>query len=234
MKKTALALALTTLAAGSVSAHETSHWRNSSGELVKNSSGECVRTINHSEDADSADCHGGAVKRQIPKPVPVVDNMAEKRKAMEEEARRRAEAAKKAAMAKTTETKKALESIRNISLGSGASFNTGSATLSSAGKAELNSLAAKIKQVGDGLKSVQIEGHTDSSGSAAFNQRLSQKRADAVKSYLADQGIDASKITAKGYGESQPVATNETSAGRAENRRVSVKVDGDIVEAVSQ
>ena len=70
-----------------------------------------------------------------------------------------------------------------------------------------------------------IEGHTDSRGSDSYNQRLSQRRADSVRSALISQyGIDANRISAIGYGESRPVATNDTDAGRQENRRVMVVI----------
>jgi OOP family OmpA-OmpF porin len=69
---------------------------------------------------------------------------------------------------------------------------------------------------------VSVEGHTDSVGSDAYNQRLSERRAQAVKDYLVHQGIDAGRITTTGYGESKPVASNATEAGRAQNRRAEV------------
>jgi OOP family OmpA-OmpF porin len=66
-----------------------------------------------------------------------------------------------------------------------------------------------------------VEGHTDSRGSDVYNQRLSDRRAHAVRDYLVSQfGIESSRVTAVGYGESRPIATNDTAAGRAENRRV--------------
>jgi len=71
---------------------------------------------------------------------------------------------------------------------------------------------------------VEVAGHTDSVGSEAYNQALSMRRADAVKDYLVSKGVKASRLTAKGYGESQPVASNDTDAGRAENRRVELIV----------
>ncbi|WP_413616619.1 OmpA family protein [Halomonas cupida] len=67
---------------------------------------------------------------------------------------------------------------------------------------------------------VVIEGHTDSTGSAEYNKQLSQERAASVARFLASQGIDPSRMRAVGYGEEQPIASNETDAGRAENRRV--------------
>jgi outer membrane protein OmpA-like peptidoglycan-associated protein len=72
---------------------------------------------------------------------------------------------------------------------------------------------------------LEINGHTDSQGAAAMNLELSQKRADAVKAYLAKKGVDASKLVAKGFGQTVPVADNATAAGRAKNRRVEFKVN---------
>ncbi|SNR39426.1 Outer membrane protein OmpA [Lutibacter agarilyticus] len=69
-----------------------------------------------------------------------------------------------------------------------------------------------------------IEGHTDSTGSEAFNLKLSQERADAVKDYLISKGVKAENLTAKGYGESQPIDSNKTRSGRAINRRVEIKL----------
>jgi OOP family OmpA-OmpF porin len=71
--------------------------------------------------------------------------------------------------------------------------------------------------------SLSIEGHTDSDGSDAYNQTLSQKRTESVKKYLISKGISASRLTATGYGETKPVASNKTSLGKAKNRRVELK-----------
>jgi len=69
-----------------------------------------------------------------------------------------------------------------------------------------------------------IEGHTDSDGKDAANQTLSENRAAAVKSYLIEKGISSSRLTSKGFGESMPIDTNKTKAGKANNRRVEVKL----------
>ncbi len=71
---------------------------------------------------------------------------------------------------------------------------------------------------------ISIEGHTDSSGSDAFNQRLSQKRAEAVRDYLIARGVEATRLKAVGYGESQPIAPNDTEEGREKNRRVEFNI----------
>jgi OOP family OmpA-OmpF porin len=71
---------------------------------------------------------------------------------------------------------------------------------------------------------IEIQGHTDSIGSAAFNMTLSVKRAQAVADYLTSHGIDANRLTVTGFGETRPVASNDTEEGRAQNRRVQLKV----------
>jgi len=70
---------------------------------------------------------------------------------------------------------------------------------------------------------VEIQGHTDSRGSRAYNMKLSQRRAESVMAYLASKGIAADRMTARGYGPDQPIASNDTARGRAENRRVEFK-----------
>jgi outer membrane protein OmpA-like peptidoglycan-associated protein len=67
---------------------------------------------------------------------------------------------------------------------------------------------------------IEVAGHTDSKGSDAYNMKLSQQRAEAVRNFLISRGVAADRLTAKGYGESQPVADNATEEGRFQNRRV--------------
>ncbi len=71
---------------------------------------------------------------------------------------------------------------------------------------------------------VQIQGHTDSAGSEAYNQKLSEERAEAVMSYFISKGIDSGRLSSKGLGESKPVASNDTPEGRAKNRRIEIKI----------
>jgi OOP family OmpA-OmpF porin len=100
----------------------------------------------------------------------------------------------------------------------GISFATGSATLTPGSYAVLGRVADSLKDHPD--VKIEVGGYTDSTGSPATNQKLSQKRAEAVRDYLIGQGIDAARLTAKGYGPTQPIADNTTSDGRARNRRV--------------
>lgn len=92
------------------------------------------------------------------------------------------------------------------------------------GRARLDDLVGKIK--GITLEVVIAVGHTDAIGTDAYNQRLSVRRAEAVKAYLVSKGIPANRIYTEGKGKRQPVADNRTAAGRAKNRRVEVEVVG--------
>jgi outer membrane protein OmpA-like peptidoglycan-associated protein len=76
---------------------------------------------------------------------------------------------------------------------------------------------------------LEIEGHTDSVGSDVYNQQLSSRRAESVRVYLVDQRIPSDSVGAMGLGEGHPVATNDTAAGRQQNRRVEMIVSGDII-----
>lgn len=78
---------------------------------------------------------------------------------------------------------------------------------------------------------LEIEGHTDNVGSDDYNQKLSEDRANAVRDYLTSQGLRAEQVTAKGFGESQPAASNDTPAGRKQNRRVEIVVSGEAIES---
>jgi OOP family OmpA-OmpF porin len=102
----------------------------------------------------------------------------------------------------------------------GAQFDFNKATLKPAGKEMIDQAVKVMKQKPD-LK-VSVEGHTDSIGSDAYNLKLSQRRAMAVRDYLVSQGIEATRITVVGFGESKPIADNKTEEGRAENRRVEI------------
>ncbi len=114
----------------------------------------------------------------------------------------------------------------SLTLGADASFDTGKADLKPEGRAKLDDVAAKLQQPGVQIDSMTITGHTDSVGKPASNQRLSERRAEAVKSYLVSKGIDGSKIKTVGRGQTQPVADNKTPQGRAQNRRVELEVSG--------
>jgi len=100
----------------------------------------------------------------------------------------------------------------------GVHFNTGSARLESESLPVLDKVARSLKSNPHVL--IGISGHADSTGPAAFNKRLSKARAEAVRDYLMSKGVPASRLETRGYGSRQPIADNDTRAGRAENRRV--------------
>jgi outer membrane protein OmpA-like peptidoglycan-associated protein len=99
-------------------------------------------------------------------------------------------------------------------------FDSGRAGLKAGATSNLNKLVVFLNEYPD--RTVVIEGYTDNVGSEDYNQGLSERRADSVKSYLAEQGIGSARLSALGKGESDPVAGNESAAGRQQNRRVEV------------
>jgi outer membrane protein OmpA-like peptidoglycan-associated protein len=109
-----------------------------------------------------------------------------------------------------------------ITLSGSVLFRTNEATLLPAAEARLNEVAEALMTTKE--RSVMVEGHTDSRGSAAANQALSQRRADAVRSYLIVRGYPGQNIEARGIGRDRPVAENGTAEGRANNRRVEIIV----------
>ena len=101
-------------------------------------------------------------------------------------------------------------------------FDTDSYALRGSSRDTLDDLAANFRQYPDNR--IVVEGHTDSTGSDAYNQRLSENRAAAVAEYLIDGGVSSSKIIVYGFGEARPKSTNETAEGRQMNRRVEIHI----------
>jgi len=111
-----------------------------------------------------------------------------------------------------------------VTLAADVLFDFDKAVIKPAGKSKLDDLAAKIR--GINLEVVIAIGHTDAIGSDAYNQKLSVRRAESVKSYLVSKGVEPNRIYTEGKGEKQPVASNKTKDGRAKNRRVEIEVIG--------
>jgi len=117
--------------------------------------------------------------------------------------------------------------LKNIKVGSNITlrnvfFNSGKWDVKSDSYAELDRLVALLSDI-PSLK-IEISGHTDNVGSVSFNKLLSQRRADAVVNYLAGKGVDKKRLSAKGYGQSKPVDSNNTAEGRALNRRTEFEI----------
>jgi OOP family OmpA-OmpF porin len=111
-----------------------------------------------------------------------------------------------------------------VTFAADAFFDFDKATLKSEGKAKLDDLVSKMSGVN--LEVIIAVGHTDSVGTDAYNQKLSVRRAEAVKNYLTGKGIEKNRVYTEGKGEKQPVADNKTREGRAKNRRVEIEVVG--------
>jgi outer membrane protein OmpA-like peptidoglycan-associated protein len=109
-----------------------------------------------------------------------------------------------------------------VNLPDGVTFDVGSYTLKPEFRATLDQVAQSLKDYPDSL--IDVYGHTDSTGSDAFNQTLSENRARTVANYLASQGVNAARIRSQGFGETMPVASNDTPEGRSKNRRVEIKI----------
>ena len=106
-------------------------------------------------------------------------------------------------------------------------FDTGKHALRPVAREKLAKISG-IMLAYPGLK-LGIEGNTDSVGGDAYNQGLSERRAESVRGYLAEQGIPGSSMTAKGFGKTQPIASNNTAEGRQQNRRVELIVSGEVI-----
>ncbi|MBX9795107.1 MAG: OmpA family protein [Burkholderiaceae bacterium] len=111
-----------------------------------------------------------------------------------------------------------------VTFAADAFFDFDKSVLKSEGKAKLDDVVSKLGSIN--LEVIIAVGHTDSVGTDAYNQALSVRRSEAVKSYLIGKGVDKNRVYTEGKGEKQPVADNKTSDGRAKNRRVEIEVVG--------
>jgi OmpA-OmpF porin, OOP family len=190
------------LAAGSALANVTPNLQDASGNAVKDGSGACVVTSGQI----LPECAGvapappprPAAPAAPPAPAPAVPAPA---------------------------PRPAPVSVRQaVVIQADALFDFDKSVVRPDGKKSIDDALDKLRGVD--LEMVIATGHTDSIGTDAYNQRLSERRAAAVKDYLVSKGIASAKITTIGKGESQPVATNKTAEGRQKNRRVDIEFKG--------
>jgi len=208
LNKVAMLFASAALATAA-GAQTVDNWRNGSGDLVwKNGTNElCWRDANWTPATAAAGCDGAiAAPKAAPAPAPKAAPAAP------------APAAKPAAPAP------APAAATKVTYAADAFFDFDKSALKKEGKAKLDDLVGKVK--GISLEVIIAVGHTDSVGSDAYNQKLSVRRAEAVKAYLVSKGIEKNRVYTEGKGEKQPVADNKTAAGRAKNRRVEIEVVG--------
>ena len=177
------------------------NWQNGTGELVwKNGTNElCWRDANWTPATAAVGCDGALVPAA---PVPVATPGAPR----------------------PPVAPPAPPAASKVTFAADAFFDFDKSVLKPEGRAKLDDLVSKIRDVN--LEVIIAVGHTDSVGSDAYNQRLSVRRAEAVKAYLVTKGIERNRVYTEGKGEKQPVADNKTAEGRAKNRRVEIEVVG--------
>ncbi len=203
--------------AWSATAQTVDNWRSGDGALVwKNGTNElCWRDSSWTPATAHADCDGAIkplppVVAQAPAPAPAPVTAP-------------AAAPAPAPMPAPAPVVVA-PAVKPVTLQASALFDFDKAVLKPAGKAALDALVADASKVN--VETIIAVGHTDASGSDRYNQGLSVRRVEAVKAYLVSQGVAADRIKTEGKGEAQPVASNQTREGRAQNRRVEVEVVG--------
>ena len=178
------------------------NWQNSTSELVwKNGTNElCWRDANWTPATAAAGCDGALVAAKPKEPIKVVPPPPPPKKGEEPVI------------------------ASKVTYAADAFFDFDKSVLTPEGRAKLDDLVSKIQHIN--LEVIVAVGHTDSIGTDAYNQKLSVRRAEAVKAYLVSKGIEKSRIYTEGKGEKQPVADNRTREGRAKNRRVEIEVVG--------
>lgn len=181
------------------------NWQNGTGELVwKNGTNEyCWRDSNWTPATAAKGCDGAL--------VPVVEAAP-------------APAAVAPAPTPAAPPAPAPAVASKVTYAADAFFDFDKSVLKPEGRAKLDDLVSKIQGVN--LEVIIAVGHTDSVGTDAYNQRLSVRRAEAVKAYLVTKGVERNRVYTEGKGEKQPVADNRTKEGRAKNRRVEIEVVG--------
>lgn len=208
LNKVAMLFASAALATAA-GAQTVDNWKNGSGELVwKNGTNEyCWRDAFWTPATAAPGCDGALVAAA---PAPAAAPAAP--------------AAAPAAAAPAAKPAPAPAVATKVTYAADAFFDFDKSVLKPEGKAKLDDLASKVKDIN--LEVIIAVGHTDSVGSDAYNQKLSVRRSEAVKAYLVSKGIEKNRVYTEGKGEKQPVADNRTAEGRAKNRRVDVEVVG--------
>ena len=212
--KVAMVLASAVLATAA-SAQSVDNWRNGTGEHAwKNGTNElCWRDATWTPATAAAGCDGAIVAPRAAAPAAAPAPAPAPRAA-----------APAPAPAPAARPAPPPAAATKVTYAADTFFDFDKSVLKADGKAKLDDLAGKVKAIN--LEVIIAVGHTDATGSDAYNQKLSVKRADAVKAYLITKGIEKNRVYTEGKGEKQPVADNKTDAGRSKNRRVEIEVVG--------
>lgn len=199
---------------GTAQAHDGKYLQDSYGNAVKDSYGKCVKAA-YGNMLDGCEPKKVTPPPPPPPPKPIVRPAPKPKPIVKPRPRPRPAPAPMPAPKPM---------VQKMTLSADANFDFDKAVLKPAGKAKLDQFAAGLR--GSKVNAVSVVGHTDSIGSKAYNQRLSEQRASAAANYLISKGIPQGVMRVKGMGETQPVASNKTKAGRAANRRVDVTATG--------
>ena len=196
---------------GIAGAQTIDNWRSGDNQLVwKNGTNEhCWRDANWTPATAAPGCDGAIVRTIAPEPVVVPP------------------ASQPASMPSVVVNPPVVPPVATatkFTFSADTFFDFDKSVLKSEGKVQLDELVANARNMN--LDVVIAVGHTDSVGTDAYNQRLSMRRAQAVKAYLVSAGIDKSRVMTDGRGESEPIADNRTRDGRAQNRRVEIEMVG--------
>jgi OOP family OmpA-OmpF porin len=190
-----------------------SQWRDASGTPWKSGNGaECWRDASWTPATAYPKCDGAA-KPPPPPPAPVAVAAPPP-----------APAAPPAPPAVVAAKPMAKPAAQKVAYAADTFFDFDKSVIKPEGKAKLDDLVSKAG--GIALEVIIAVGHTDSIGSAAYNQKLSERRANAVKDYLVSKGIEKNRVYTEGKGMKNPIASNSTAEGRAKNRRVEIEVVG--------
>lgn len=203
LNKLAIMVAVASVAGSAFAAGSTinsDNWRNGHDNLIwKNGTNElCWRDANWTPATAAAGCDGALEVKVAAAPEPVA--------------------------APAPAPAPAPVAAQKVTYAADAFFDFDKSVLKPEGRAKLDDLVGKIQNVD--LEVIIAVGHTDWTGPAAYNQKLSERRAEAVKAYLVSKGVEQNRVYTEGKGESQPIADNRTREGRAQNRRVEIEVVG--------
>jgi OOP family OmpA-OmpF porin len=176
------------------------YWTNPEGETWKNAEGECWKNPDWTKADATRECDPDLVPKPKPKPAPPPPPP------------------------QPAPPPEPAPVVEEVSLAADAHFAVDSAELRPDAIEQIRRLADRAENIKD--LGIEVSGHTDSTASEEYNLRLSNRRAASVKEALVEEGIDPGVIMTRGYGETAPVASNDTAEGRAKNRRVDITVTG--------
>jgi OOP family OmpA-OmpF porin len=205
--RSALAVATLAIVGNGAAAATDAYTVSSDGDMVRDSSGDCVQTGSWKKGLSIPECDAALAAK-----------LEAERLAAEEASRRAAELA-------AMETKPEKPKLVRLSDEGEVAFKFDSAILTPEAERELEQVARSIERY-DQIDSIEVTGYTDSSGPENYNQMLSERRAASVKEFLVSRGVSEDKVSVSGMGESGPIADNSTREGRARNRRVDIRISG--------